>query len=384
MTSRHPLGMARGNDAYAVPAPYERDVVTISVQLDRALEIDLAEAERLAKDELEILGQAEQATGHRLHKGHALHNLGVAIVTRDPELARRYFRAALVEDVRTDPGGGSELARRMLVELYGELAASIEELGKRGVDTTEDPLEVAVRFDEEEGPFGIYRGLRQGTYPVSSLDGVGMDQLVFVGGAHAEPDRILALRDAVAEIGLRPVVVIEFEDFTDNAYTKSRALMERCGRAVFDLTRSDAGQVLEIPMARGIPVPLFAGWVGNSTQADLFASAMTKGLLREMGVIPVAAVANEQLKEAARTWLRRTHPRVGPSIGTNYVYAPAAVHGLPTAIPSSGFGPLARGSNSAFTDFDAPVATTSGSPFMPTGNSDFRPPLDRLDDDDPL
>lgn len=300
------LAITRADAALTVP----QSVIEIARSVDREIAVDLDSAERLARDELEELRHIERERGQRLHKGHALHSIGVALVPRDHVHARTYFHAALVEDVRTYPDGPPEgwgRARQVLVELYGQRLSALDELAGLARDTVSDPVALADAFEKDQGgDLGIYVGLRAASRNEADLDGVDATSLVFVAGTHAFPHHMTALRDAVADCGLTPVVVMEFKSRPDDDdYTKSERLMGRCGRAVFDLSYLQ-GQMLELPMAALVyRIPFFAGFIEGTVTGELHGTGMVRGLLDKASVKPESVIDTAQLKEAARAWLRR-------------------------------------------------------------------------------
>ena len=335
--------------------------------MDAAVNHDQTLARALCERELEILRAAEAATGHRVHKGHALHNLGAATLGDDPDQARALFHAAYVEDARTSPTEplnlGQTPACQTLAEMYGESRDLLDRLAHQARDTTGDPLELARAFQAgEELP--LCRGFRRLWRKLESLDGVPAERLVFVAGSHGLPDRMLALRRAVAEVGLDPVLVIEFEDF-DDPFTKSRTLLLRCGAALFDVSFPNSGWEMELVMAREHGLPFWAGHVAFTAFDRPHMWAMTSGLLEKVGIVPVGAPDDDALRREAAVWLRsRAIPAtaVGESVpigGPTFVRPSGWLPPVPgTAVA---YPPFANGSNTDYVRFlDEPQATTSG------------------------
>lgn len=366
--------MVRGARALRVPA----GIAEVARAVDRTIGTDPTAARVLAERELEMLMALEKRTGRRVHKGHALHNIAVAIVAIDSDRARTYFHAAHAEDARTFPRRAPKtwawLARRMLQDLYGERSSGTRALEGVARDSVEDPLRLAAAFEADQGPdLGTYRGLIGGWRDETELDTFSRDDLVFVGGSHANPDHMRALRQAVVDVGLEPVVVIEFRDRPgDNPHVKSERLMARCGRALFDLSFS-TGQILELPMALAAELPAFVGFIGGSVRAELHASDMTKGLLARAGIEPEATVGTEQLREAARAWLRGTGI-ARPSLASRSLLAPAGAIELAPGSASPYVG--AEPSNSrSFHEYSEPIL--SGERYVPDLDPfsvDFEPP----------
>jgi hypothetical protein len=301
------LRMARGDQALVLPELLAGKVRALAREVDVTIDRDRDHAAELSAQELDLYVKAEAEVGHRLHKGHALHNLAAAILPADPERARTHFHAAYIEDVRTALDVAevrTTPARQTLQEMYSETPALLGRLESRARDSTTDPLELASAFETDETPLPSYRGFRRGSRKLESLDRFPRDRLIFVAGSHALPDRMLALRDAVLAERLVPVVVIEFEDFIANAYVKSDTLMERCGAVVFDVSFGAAGWDHELHIANRLGLPRFAGLVAWSTADAVHTDAMTKGFLDLIVVEPVATTTDEQLAAEARAWLR--------------------------------------------------------------------------------
>jgi hypothetical protein len=245
----------------------------------------------------------------------------------------------------------------VLVELYGERLSALDELADLAKDTVSDPVALADVFEKDQGGnLGIYVGLRAASRNEADLGGVDATSLVFVAGTHAFPHHMTALRDAVADCGLTPVVVMEFKSRPDDDnYTKSERLMGRCGRAVFDLSYLQ-GQMLELTMAAlDYRIPFFAGFIEGSVTGELHGTGMVRGLLKKAGVKPESVIDTAQLKEAARAWLRRqgafaTPPHVrrdaittdmlgaiggtaspyGESLGSNTPFVPEELPAVPS------------------------------------------------------
>ena len=371
--------MARGDEARAVPTELAAELAEVVQAANEAVNRDQPLARELCRRELEIYQVAEEASGQRVHKGHALHNLGAAILADSAEEARTLFHAAFVEDVRTDsrklPDLSGSVARQTLSEMYGEPLSLLARLVARARDTTGDPIELARAFETEEAPLPAYRGFRRGWRKLDQLDGIPPEELVFVAGAYALPDRILALRRAVIDVGLTPVVVIEFEEFAD-PYAKSETLLSRCGAVLFDVSFAAAGYTYELPMTNDRGVPCWAGYVSWSTDEQPHAWDMTKGLFQRMGLEPVAAVDTDQLRVEAVAWLRRQaglRSRPAPGFGNEPIIGRPVERNAPAAGTTYG-GTFANGSNTDYGRFypEAPQATTSGGSTPPDIPDDFR------------
>lgn len=181
------------------------------------------------------------------------------------------------------------------------------------------------------------------------------------------PDRMLALRQAVSDASLRPVVVIEFEDFIRNAYVKSETLMRRCAAVLFDVSFSSAAYTYELVMARTLGVPRWAGYVAWSAGDSPHSWDMTRGLEEVMALDPVGTTDNHQLRREATAWLRRqsTLRPLRPVLPTRPIIAAISPGPFEPPVPAAGtayVGPFANGSNADYRRFypEEPRATASG------------------------
>lgn len=277
---------------------------------DATLAKDPAAAETMAQEEYALYLAAEATGGERLHKGHPLHNIGVAIYAARPDEARTYFHAAHAEDVRTynadDPG---LLARRMLLDLFGESVPDLDELAKLAISAPdEDPLSLARRFEEAHGPFEAYQGLLEGWRKASDLGPFERHELIFCAGAHSQPQWLKAIADGVRDAGLQPVVVMEFEDLEDeNEWDKSLRLLDRCGLSAFDMT-VPAGQVMEMAIAFYTGKPFFYGFHANDPLDKPHGSRMPPGAAESSGTKPAAFRTGDELRMLVRRWVEREAP----------------------------------------------------------------------------
>ncbi len=353
--------MARGAAALAVPDA----VTTIAFETDAAMDGDLSRAAELALEELEAIRAAEREAGHRFHKGHALHNRGAAIIAADSAAARRFFYGAYVEDLRTFPDDTEQQwpSRRTIQALWGDTDAALARLAELGRDNTDDPLTVAERYETTEDDLPPFRGgAMWGIRKLKILDGLNASQLVFVGGGYASPEGIVALRQAVSDVGLLPVVVAEFEEF-DKAYPKSEALMRRCSLGLIDVSRPEAGWREEIGIAERLGLSLFLGHIAWSSGDPPHLNDMTAGNLERHDLKSVGTVSAAQLRSEAAKWLRAHIPIRPASPGPTHVRPDLGPSAMGTA--TRGF---AIGSNTPFMgkpqfpvgDLDAPAAVPSG------------------------
>ena len=122
----------------------------------------------------------------------------------------------------------------------------------------------------------------------------------------------------------------------------------------------------------------FVGFIGPSVRADLHASDMTKGLLKRTGIEPEATVGADQLREAARAWLRRSRT-TRPSLASLPPLRPSGtIASAPgSASPYVGAAP----SNSRLvSDFPNPIP--SGEGYVPESDPfavDLEAPPESLD-----
>lgn len=72
----------------AYPAEYLPEISRFALLVDGTIDLDPAATVVWSNQELALIQQAEVTAGHSLHKGHALHNIGVAVYAADPPGAR--------------------------------------------------------------------------------------------------------------------------------------------------------------------------------------------------------------------------------------------------------------------------------------------------------
>ncbi len=171
--------------------------------LDRALsEERWADAGELARAELLSIQDEEVLLGRRLHKGHALYNLGVVLFGSEPPSARTYIAAAHVEDVRTWPRRlpAHTVAARVLEDLFRFPRRLVAALGKLGRVTDDDPVELAEWFEAENVLPPIIEVPVAGSRPTDDLNRIPVARRVFLGGNYSRCfDRIYNAREVVIE-----------------------------------------------------------------------------------------------------------------------------------------------------------------------------------------
>jgi hypothetical protein len=207
---------------------------------------DIAEAYAPVTRELQAIRGFEREFGRRLHKGHALYNLGVIQLGREPFEARTYFIAAYVEDVRTWPRRDARppdaAAGRVLADLFQLKRHWFSVLSKVALLAPgTDPIEVAGTFeathDLPDFSFGIPP---DDSRPESDLAATHRDRRVFLGGNYWKcPDRITNARLVIVEAGFEPIVVKEFEYLQSETGAnrnrlKSFRLLDQCDLVVLE------------------------------------------------------------------------------------------------------------------------------------------------------
>lgn len=362
-------------------------------EVDRALPRDPAAAEQLARDEYALYLEAERQQGRRLHKGHALHNLGIILLWgAQAEEARTYFHAAHAEDARSiDPDDSRPwgwLARQTLLELFGEGRSVVEKLAEMARSSTEDPLDLARRFEAANAPFANYRGVRPSWRDEASLDGYAAAQLVFCAGSHSLPHHLKAIADGVRAAGLEPLIVLEFVNAAgyDDAskveqarldYEKSERLLGRCGLVVIDMS-DPHGQSVELQIAKAAKQPMFVGFSSLDPLDEMHGSSMYLGAAVAAGATRRPFRSTDELRDEVQGWCAAQGRPVGAlpprrPVAPLHLQGSNLVIGRGSAVPSQMATPV---------DFEVHEAVPSGSYIVPDP-----PPMvqddgeDRLDED---
>jgi hypothetical protein len=221
---------------------YPASIRALALEADEAMSADIADAYGPVTRELAAIRAYEQEYGFRLHKGHALYNLGVIELGRQAFGARTYFLAAYVEDVRTWPRRGDRppdaAAARVLSDLFGLKRHWFSVLSKVALRApARDPVEVAGNFEETHDLPEFSLGLPpDGSRPETDLTSTPSERRVFLGGNYWKcPDRITNARVVIAEAGFAPIVVKEFEYLPgENERTKSFRLLDQCDLVVLE------------------------------------------------------------------------------------------------------------------------------------------------------
>jgi hypothetical protein len=299
------------SDPFALPPQFAERIAAVGRAADHILGKDPEAALTVSREEYELYLAAESASGRRLHKGHALHNIGVAIHARDPEEGRTYFHAAHIEDARSFPGGSQEhgwIARQMLLNLYGERLSLIEQVETLARSSNDEPVRLARRFAAEKGTFEEFHGITEGWRSESELDQFSSDQLVFCGGSRALPMGFKALAAGAEAANLQPVVVMEFEDQPGELpYRKSLRLLDRCRLAAFDIS-DPQGQIEEMTVAERSGTPIFAAFISNDPLDKQHGSSMHVGLVDAAGTRARACRGYDEMEAEVRDWCRAQPP----------------------------------------------------------------------------
>lgn len=367
--------MAEGTfDRLAYPAEYRGEIERLALLVDGQIDLDPASTVTWSGEELRIIELAEGLVGHTLHKGHPLHNIGVAVYAANPTGARIYFMAAHAEDARTwvnrRPRLGF-LAARMLRDLFAFTNRKIGQLAQLARRAPAlPPLEAAQVFSHEtwlpdfEDPLPSNR---------TAADLIAIDPFdrVFVGGSYRFAwGRILDMARGVTNAGREPIVVAKFETRPSEDWRdKSFRILDECPTAVFDVTVQDnPGHWPEIEhIAQLAPRPTLFAYNTDDRSREFVAAGTfpTKKHIPELDYLPFDT--HDVLRSGVSQWLLVKHPRVTPSIGHVGLISQAKGSASP--------GPaVAVGSNS-----------NSGgaipSPTLPTTSGYLSEPLPRVPDD---
>jgi len=355
-------------DRLAYPAESVSEISRVALLVDGTIDGDPAATVVWSSLELGLIEQAEQAVGHSLHKGHALHNLGVAVYAADPPGARVYFMAAHVEDARTwvnrRPRNGF-LAARMLRLLFEFSTYKVGKLAHQArLAPNLPPLRVARQFAEQEW-LPQFEDPLPGNRTAAELEAIDPFDRVFIGGSYRFAwDRINAMARGVLDAGRQPIVVAKFQTFADEGWrAKSFRILDQCPRAAFDVTVEDSpGHWPEIErIAQVTPKPTLFAFSADDPNREYRGA----GTFPNAGDIPgleyLPFDTHDVLRSGVAQWLLVRHPRVSQSGPTASAISPAlgsATPNLHTAVGSnSSGGPAMPGT---------PLPTTSGFVEEPT------------------
>ncbi len=373
-----------------LPAEYEGRILEVAMRLDDAVAYDTQLAVDLAEEELGLLIEAERLAGRRLHKGHPLHNLGVAHYASAPGPARLFFMAAHAEDIRLwprrRPRDAPFLAEQMLRSLYGEMQSTLAVLGRLARrDIWRDPRQVAEEVVGRVPPPSMHTRT-EAELSDEDLRRVPVERRIFVGGSYSSAlDRIDIIETAVRGRGFEPVIVAQYRNRVigrgrrERARPKSFRLLEMCSAAVFEGTaRVEPGwwpELERIVQVRQIPA-LVAYFALHRTD-DIHTSSMfpRKDDHPDLEIVPWGD--HDHLRRVVEWWLDcRVLPGTGP------MYHPFRVTTL-AELQEKGAGfrgdapapPLSRrAADVTASGIPYPFANGSNTPYRPaSGKSGMRP-----------
>lgn len=290
-------------EALRLPEEFDARIKAEALRVDDAINFDLGIARQAAFAELDLLYQAEQQAGRRLHKGHPLHNIAVSYFAQDPTQARRYFIAAAAEDARTWRGtrNGQPLAELMLRRLYGAGDAFLRRLRREARQNPEvDGRELRVA-GSDLAPKPAFPARIFDVRSEEDLHKVEQARRVFVGGSYpGAQDRLDTIARTLRTAGYRPVIVAEYETLPDESpRTKSFRLLDQCGGAVFDGTVQERPgwwpEVEHIVQVQVQPIPTLIVFVTDSPDRKYTASSMFPTEADHPGMTFMGFANNEHL-----------------------------------------------------------------------------------------
>jgi len=307
-----------GRDRLIYPIEYRDRIFDAGLRVDAQIDLDPVSTIDDSRSELALIEEAERASSRSLHKGHALHNLGVAYYANSPFDARLYFMAAHAEDARTwtrkpaRPDG--YLAARMLTALFRFTARTLgrlSALARRKLDQA--PIITATEFATAEHLTEVIDALPTGRTS-DDFDAIDLDDRVFVGGSYRYAwDRIDTMARGVLAAGRQPIIVANFEPLDDGERPRAKSfrLLDACPRAVFDGTVEDSpGHWPEIErIAQVGPKPTLWAYSTN----DLARQYSAPGMLPTIEDIPALEYLPfdrpDALRNGVTRWLVSKHPR---------------------------------------------------------------------------
>lgn len=348
------------------PANHRQRIVELGHEVLATLGADLDLARQKANEQYAAIREAEVTAGRSLHKGAALHNIGVVWLGTNDRTALTYFVAAYVEDARTYGSSASRSgAARVLRDLYRHRAVDLARIARAARNhPTIDPLRLATDLLGSDNASALV------PTPMPSIDEDSLpprDRCVFSGGTYRNGgwSSVYVMRKAVGDAGLTPVVVRDFDGKSRRDLEKSIDLLNRCGMAVFDITPTGGNQgwQQELRHLAGSNKPILV--LHHDTRVD-----------REWawpGMLPDPATLN--LTTAAYDTSPRERAIVMEWIGKKATIRPTFP--WPAPIASSGGSaivgsaapwsrPYSVGSNTMdYGPFDVPLAVGSGGDFAP-------------------
>jgi len=210
----------------------------------------------------------EQPDGRRYHKGHALHNIGAALYSRNPQAALKYFLLAYVEDLLYQPEGQEDAADTLpagktLSGVYivkEDLLAALKALAKNAKTNgpvIQNPESVIKSLDKNLSKYLSDKTKALAATEVLRKPGQFQSEWkrrVFVGGSYsnhiAEIERIGKL---CVKLGRDPVIASQFETPPHRIHHHALMLLHECRAAIFEVS-DDVGQLMEIERLRDYQV----------------------------------------------------------------------------------------------------------------------------------
>lgn len=359
--------MAIRKPALELPSQFAEEILSVARQLDQLMQYDFAASIELANEELALLRQAEDASGRRLHKGHPLHNLGVAWFRRRPDVARRHFFGAHAEDVRLwprlRPSSWEFLAERMLRSLFRETTETIrrlERLARR--NPGQDPLEVAEEAIADRPPPRFPERI-ESVLTEEDLLQIPGGRRVFVGGSYpSSMDRIDIIETACRNRGYEPVVVAQYQGLPgERSRPKSFRLLGMCSAAVFEGTsRVEPGWWPEIERIVQVkPMPTLVAYLALHADDEIHTSSMfpRKEDHRDLDIHPWGNT--DHLRDTVGWWLDRLASATAPVLTVEAQSEGPAVVAVPSGSPFLGgsvtpYGPRDDRASNATVNFSVP------------------------------
>ena len=349
-------------DRLTYPPELAPEIIDAGLRVDARIDLDPVSTIDGSRAELALIEGAERLAGRRFHKGHPLHNLGVALYATSPYDARVYFMAAHVEDARTwarrpaRPDG--YLAAKMLAGLFRFTTGMVTRLSRRArLDPDQPPIETAAEFAEAEWLPQSVDALPTGQ---SSDDLAAMDpeDRVFVGGSYRYAwDRIVTMARGVIAANREPIIVANFEPLSEEEpRDKSFRFLDACPRAVFDVTVQDSpGHWPEIErIAQVTPKPTLLAH-NTYDPGQPWSAPGTFPTAKDIPALDYLPFDTpDTLRRGVTNWLLVKHPRL-PRPGTIVIVSIEQAIGSAT--------PTARGSNT--TDRGGSVTLPRASGILP-------------------
>jgi hypothetical protein len=233
---------------------------------------EFPEAEKIFLSQLELMKKTEVEEGRAIHKGGALHNIGMSLAFQGKTIeAIPWFLQAYIEDTlnaelgeeyEADRGAAFNVLRNyfgvrmnIIFEINKQsFSVKQESRWKNAMDPNDILKEVERSLDIKLSDIQKWVKVVPAKFLKKSPFGFPQpwEHRVFIGGAYRNRDSMLALykiKDAVRRVDFRYVPVMGLDVYIEKEiHHHTLLLLHTCKWAIFEVT-SSAGQLMEIERA---------------------------------------------------------------------------------------------------------------------------------------